>query len=69
MFYRATTEPEGTGMGLYIAKEAMWHIEGTIRLDSVLNQGTVVSIEIPNDSKGKRMAKQLLTENQGKKRV
>ena len=57
MFYRATNEPAGTGMGLYVAKEAMSHVGGTIRLDSVLGQGTVAHIEIPNDSDGKLITK------------
>ncbi|GDX48995.1 hypothetical protein LBMAG25_18130 [Bacteroidota bacterium] len=48
MFYRATDISTGSGLGLYIVREIMHKLEGTITLESTLNQGTSVTIEIPN---------------------
>ena len=38
----------GSGLGLYVTKEAIVKIEGTIKIDSVLGEGTTVKIKIPN---------------------
>lgn len=48
MFYRATDISTGSGLGLYIVREIIHKLEGTITLESTLNQGTSVTIEIPN---------------------
>jgi PAS domain S-box-containing protein len=48
MFYRATKASTGSGLGLYIAKEAIEKVNGSIKIKSKLTHGTQVSIRIPN---------------------
>jgi signal transduction histidine kinase/ligand-binding sensor domain-containing protein len=47
MFYRAREDSKGSGLGLYIVKEALDKINGQIRVDSSLGKGTRFLIEIP----------------------
>jgi signal transduction histidine kinase len=47
MFYRATEESHGSGIGLYIAKEAAEKMGGTIEVESTYGQGTTFTINIP----------------------
>jgi signal transduction histidine kinase len=47
MFYRATSESVGTGLGLYICSEMVKKLSGTIRLESEVNQGTTISVFLP----------------------
>jgi signal transduction histidine kinase len=47
MFYRATSSVAGTGLGLYICKEMITKLGGTIKLQSELGIGTTVKISIP----------------------
>ena len=49
MFYRATSSVSGTGLGLYICKEMITKLGGTITLDSKLGEGTSVAIRIPTN--------------------
>lgn len=51
MFHRATKLSTGSGMGLYIVKEALEKIQGTITVESELEKGTKFSVEIPNQLK------------------
>lgn len=48
MFYRAANDKNGTGLGLYVAKEAVEKLGGTIKVESQLNKGTIFTIVIPN---------------------
>jgi signal transduction histidine kinase len=48
MFYRATTERTGSGLGLYIVKEMVHKLGGSMELKSEKGVGTVMSICIPN---------------------
>ena len=48
MFYRASESSYGSGLGLYIVKNAVSKLHGTIQLKSVLNEGTKFIVEIPN---------------------
>ncbi|MES2730420.1 MAG: PAS domain S-box protein [Bacteroidota bacterium] len=48
MFYRATDQSTGSGLGLYIVKETLTKLNGTIKVHSLLNQGATFNIEIPN---------------------
>ncbi|HEY3405527.1 MAG TPA: hybrid sensor histidine kinase/response regulator [Ohtaekwangia sp.] len=52
MFFRATEQREGAGLGLYIVKEAIEKLKGTIRVESKTNQGTQFHIRIPNLADG-----------------
>ncbi len=47
MFYRATDDGAGSGLGLYIVKEAIDKLHGEIRIDSEVGKGTTVSLVIP----------------------
>jgi len=49
MFYRVSTESIGSGLGLYIVKEAVNKLHGTIWLKSELGKGTTFHIKIPNN--------------------
>jgi signal transduction histidine kinase len=48
MFFRATNRNEGSGLGLYIVKEAIEKLGGRIEIESELGKGTRFIIEIPN---------------------
>ncbi len=49
MFYRATENSKGSGLGLYIAKEAVAKMGGTITLHSVVGEGTRFALELPTE--------------------
>lgn len=53
MFYRAeeSLNTEGTGIGLYIVKEAVEKMKGTISVKSIITNGTIFEIIIPNKLK------------------
>ncbi len=48
MFFRANTHTKGTGLGLYIVKDAIDRLNGEITLQSKENEYTKFSITIPN---------------------
>lgn len=48
MFFRASELSEGSGLGLYIVKDVLQKLEGSIEVSSVQQQGTTFSIRIPN---------------------
>jgi signal transduction histidine kinase len=48
MFFRATEQGEGTGLGLFIVKEALEKIKGSIDVKSIYGQGTTFSIYLEN---------------------
>ena len=48
MFFRATETNEGAGLGLYIVKEAVEKLCGTIQLESQPGKGTTFRIALPN---------------------
>ena len=47
MFYRATDQNYGSGLGLYIVKEAVEKLGGKIAVSSDLNKGASFSISLP----------------------
>jgi signal transduction histidine kinase len=47
MFYRATDDGAGSGLGLYIVKETIDKLNGSIRIESEVGKGTTVKLEIP----------------------
>ncbi|HEX6227187.1 MAG TPA: HAMP domain-containing sensor histidine kinase [Chryseolinea sp.] len=48
MFFRASDDTEGTGLGLYIVKEALNKIKGIIFVDSELGKGSKFRIVLEN---------------------
>ena len=48
MFYRVSNKSIGSGLGLYIVKEAVEKLNGTIELRSEMGTGTEFSIHLPN---------------------
>lgn len=48
MFFRATPNNEGAGLGLYIVQEAVEKLKGTVEIKSALRRGTTFIIDIPN---------------------
>lgn len=50
MFYRATEESQGSGLGLYIAKEAVEKMNGSILVESTQGIGSTFTINIPIQS-------------------
>jgi len=47
MFYRATDDGAGSGLGLYIVKETIDKLNGSIDIDSIEGKGTTVQLMIP----------------------
>ena len=47
MFYRANEKSKGSGLGLYIVKEALMKLSGSIQLDSTPGHGTIITIKLP----------------------
>jgi hypothetical protein len=56
MFYRATDQREGTGLGLFIVKDTVERLKGTIKLCSELGKGTTFLLHIPNQARVTTMA-------------
>ena len=50
MFFTANLRAKGSGIGLYILKEAVENLHGTIEVDSEYGQGTefIAKLPIPN---------------------
>jgi signal transduction histidine kinase len=48
MFFRATERSEGAGLGLYIVKETIEKLMGTIEVESRMGEGTSFKIRVPN---------------------
>ncbi|HEY0651508.1 MAG TPA: ATP-binding protein [Chryseosolibacter sp.] len=48
MFYRGTEVSQGAGLGLYIAKEIINRVSGTIEITSEAGNGTTVVFTMPN---------------------
>jgi len=47
MFYRGNESSQGSGLGLYIVKETLAKLSGTIHLCSTPRQGSTFSISVP----------------------
>ncbi len=48
MFYRANQHKSGSGLGLFIVKETLEKLNGTIVVESVYGKGTKFTIQIPS---------------------
>ncbi len=47
MFYRATSRSPGSGLGLYIAREAIGKLGGNITLETTYGEGSIFRIHLP----------------------
>ena len=47
MFYRGSTKSKGAGLGLYLVREALTRVQGTIELQSDLGKGTSIVVRLP----------------------
>ena len=47
MFYRANQDSNGSGLGLYILKETVDKLGGSVKVESKFNEGTAFTIMIP----------------------
>ncbi len=50
MFYRATDKSQGSGLGMYIVKQAVEKLRGKIDLTSEYGKGTRITITLPNNT-------------------
>ena len=48
LFFRATDQSQGTGLGLFIVKDTIDKLRGKIEVESEPGRGTTFTIEIPN---------------------
>lgn len=48
LFQRATQKSVGSGLGLYMVKEAVYQLGGKIRLESEVDKGTTVQVTLPS---------------------
>ncbi len=48
MFYRASDKKAGSGLGLYIVKEAVDKLQGNIFVESAVGEGTAFTVILPN---------------------
>ncbi|MEO7988711.1 MAG: PAS domain-containing sensor histidine kinase [Chryseolinea sp.] len=48
LFFRSTNQSQGTGIGLFIVKDTIQRVNGTIEVDSIFGEGTAFRIRIPN---------------------
>ncbi|QHT66143.1 PAS domain S-box protein [Rhodocytophaga rosea] len=48
MFFRATEKADGSGLGLYIVKQTIERMGGSIHIESEIGQGTTFTITLPN---------------------
>jgi len=49
MFYRASENSTGSGLGLYIVKETLKKLNGTIKVESEKGKGSLFYVSIPNN--------------------
>lgn len=47
MFYRGTEKSDGAGLGLYIVREAVERLGGTVELKSRQHEGTIATVSLP----------------------
>jgi|GEM_PF-3309089 len=59
MFYRASALSFGSGLGLYLVKEVVRKLRGSIQVASTLGKGTEFLLEIPNKYKGGSVQKRV----------
>ena len=64
MFYKASHLSKGAGLGLFIVRETLEKLGGTISVEAEIGFGTAVRLVIPNDRKGKLIGRKLQLQHQ-----
>lgn len=62
MFYRASEKSKGSGLGLYIVKEMVDKLEGTIKVNSIYGEGSQFIVELPDHKYAHKVAGPLTKE-------
>ena len=60
MFYRANSQSNGTGLGLYIVRCSVEKLHGAISVESSENTGTVFTILLPNNYEKKNIKERII---------
>ena len=47
MFYRGAEEADGSGLGLYIAREMVDKMKGSLSFTSEMGKGTTFTVSVP----------------------
>lgn len=48
LFFRGNVKSQGAGLGLYVTREILNRLDGSIQIESKLDVGTIITIQIPN---------------------
>jgi len=48
LFHRATQRNVGSGLGLYMVKESVEQLKGTVQLSSEVGKGTLIRVDLPS---------------------
>jgi PAS domain S-box-containing protein len=59
MFYKASTLSKGAGLGLYIVKESLHQLNGSVSVESEIGFGSLFKVRIPNHNKGRLICRKL----------
>ncbi len=63
MFYRASEKSKGSGLGLYIVKEMVDKLNGTIKVYSTYGEGSRFIVELPDHKFARRIQESLAQES------
>lgn len=58
MFYRGNERSKGTGLGLYVVKQTVEQLGGTLQLQSNYKKGSIFTLQIPNLGKQDKLITQ-----------
>jgi PAS domain S-box-containing protein len=59
MFYKATLNSSGAGLGLFVVKESLDQLKGSVTMESEIGFGSVFRIRVPNDHQEQLMGQKL----------
>ncbi|HYG04025.1 MAG TPA: ATP-binding protein, partial [Chryseosolibacter sp.] len=65
MFYRADERSSGSGLGLFIAKETVEKLRGTLRVQSKVREGSVFEVKLPSLTTSSQLAREAVANGAG----